>query len=370
MNTAPTEFYRLDPLTGCNNFLSFVETLDQFSWGKEKQPFSILYTDMNYLQVLNETKGHAYGDSVIRWMEIVLREETQSTPYRIGGDEFAVLLTRTSRSENEALLLRIFARFNREGEQLGIPVPVVRISLVHYENDTRISLNDVMFQLGEAMLDVKTRRDRTINVLWAKDLMSAQPSPAEEENESQSTLRWIANHAIRRVLYVSKMLDEAQKTSFLDSISGLSNMRAALLKLEKEISLKQPFSLLLMDGDELTRYNNISYAAGDDMIQKISMILSSKLRPGDFIARWRTGDEFIAILPNTSSEDARIVAERFCSSIREASKAWRFPTSITVGIAKFPAHGTTVQQLVDKAECALKKGKDLGKDRVILAESF
>ena len=167
---------------------------------------------------------------------------------------------------------------------------------------------------------------------------------------------------------MGRVLDVAQKTSYLDSISGLPNMRAALLKMEKEILSKQPFSVFLMDGDELTRYNNISYAVGDDMIQKISAILSGKLRPGDFVARWRSGDEFIAVLPNTTSDGAIVVGERFCSAIREASKAWRFPTSITIGIATFPKHGNTVNALVDKAESALKKGKDEGKDRVVLAD--
>ena len=323
---------------------------------------------MNHLQMLNETKGHAYGDSSIRWMEIVLREETNSPTYRIGGDEFAVILTAGTHTDHEGLLRQIFERLNREGEQLDIPAPAARISLIHYDHDTSMSLNDVMFQLGEAMLDVKTRRDRTINTLLAKDLMGSESNLHDHDSDANNTLRWIANHAIRRVLHISRMLDDAQKASFLDSISGLPNMRAALLKMEKEISSKQFFSVLLMDGDELTRYNNISYAAGDEMIQKISAILSEKLRPGDFVARWRSGDEFIAVLPNTASEGAVVVGERFCSAIREASKAWQFPTSITVGIATFPKHGNTIDALVDKAEGALKKGKDEGKDRAILAE--
>lgn len=97
-------------------------------------------------------------------------------------------------------------------------------------------------------------------------------------------------------------------------------------------------------------------------------VLSEHLRPGDFIARWRTGDEFIVILPNTSGEGARIVGERFCSAIREASKAWKFPTSISIGVATYPKHGDHINALVDVAEAANKQAKDEGKDRVVLAE--
>jgi diguanylate cyclase (GGDEF)-like protein len=326
---------------------------------------------MKDLEMLNATKGRGYGDSAIRWLGIVLQEETNVPIYRIGGDEFAVILTSGTRSNYEELLNRIYARINREGEQLGISTPAARIALIHYD-DANISLNDVMFQLGEAMLNVKTKMESSINIFFAKDLIGSETTSKEyegrDDKSSQDTLRWIANHAIRRVLFMGRILDDAQKTSFLDSISGLPNMRAALFKLEKELASKQPFAILLMDGDNLTRYNNISYAAGDEMIQKISAVLSQKLRPGDFIARWRAGDEFIVILPYTDSEGAMIVGNRFCSAIREATHAWQFPTSITIGVAIHPKHGHTLNELVDMAEGALKKGKAEGKDRVVLAE--
>jgi diguanylate cyclase (GGDEF)-like protein len=104
------------------------------------------------------------------------------------------------------------------------------------------------------------------------------------------------------------------------------------------------------------------------MIQKISAVLSEKLRPGDFLARWRAGDEFIAILPGTSDEGGRFVAERFRLSIKEASLKWMFPITITSGVAAYPKHGGDVDAIVDAAEKAMKKGKDHGKDQVALAE--
>jgi len=374
MSTPPTEFFRLDPLTGCNNFLSFVETLDQLSSSDGKEGFSILYTDMNHLRTMNETLGRPYGDSVIRWLQIVLREECAAPIYRTGGDEFIVLLTAGTQSYIEEILNRVFTRLNREGEKLGIPSPAARIALVHYDDTASLSLHNVLFQLGEAMMDLKTRRERTANIYWARELISsdamAQAHEMKDGDHPEKTLRWIANDAINRVVFLGRLLDDAQKTSLLDSISGLPNMRAALYKMDqiinRSISTKEPFSILLMDGDNLTQYNNISYAEGDKMIQRISAVLTENLRPGDFIARWRSGDEFIAILPDTNSEGALTVGERFCAAIRERSRDWRFPTSISIGIATFPVHGKDANTLVDTAEGALKRAKDLGKDRVIL----
>ena len=372
MFTAPTEFYRLDSLTGCSNFLSFVETLSQLSGLGEKQPFSILHADLNHLYVLNERKGRPYGDSVIRWMEIVLREESNASTYRIGGDQFSVILSEGLPTEHEELSDRIFTRLNREGEQLGIPIPAARMALVHYDDRNNYSLHDMMFQLGETMFDVKSKRDRSIHVYQARDLIKSEIQAGETSSNNgshtQEILRWIANDAIGHLFFMGRMLDTAQQMSYLDAISGLPNMRAALLKMEKEISSKQPFAILLMDGDNIRTYNNVSYACGDDMIQKVSAILSDKLRPGDFVARWRSGDEFVAILPRTSDRGGKIVAERFCSAIKEASFGWMFPVTITVGIAEYPKHASDVNTLVDIAEKAMKKGKDEGKDQVVLAD--
>lgn len=372
MFTAPIEFYRLDPLTGCQNFLSFVEALARISASPEKLPFSILNADLNHLYTLNQTRGRSYGDSVIRWMEIVLREESNAPTYRIGGDQFSVLLTTGTILDHEEQSNRIFARLAREGEKLGVPTPAARIALIHYDGGSSYSLHDMMFQLGETMFDVKTKRARTIHVYFARDLIRSENWPPEtdapEGAHTEEILRWIANDTIGHLFFMGKMLDTAQQASYLDAISGLPNMRAALLKIEKEIAAKQPFTLLLMDGDNTREYNNISYACGDDMIRRISAVLSEKLRPGDFLARWRAGDEFVAILPNTSCEGGRIVGERFRLSIKEASLNWMFPITITTGVATYPEQGGNADTMVDAAEKALKKGKDRGKDQVVLAE--
>lgn len=372
MFSAPKEFYRLDPLTGCSNFLSFVETLSQLSAQLENQTFSILHADLNHLYMLNASKGRAYGDSVIRWMEIVLREESNAPAYRIGGDQFSVILTSGTTRDYEEISDRIFARLNKEGEQLGMPAPAARIAVVHYDDDYKYSLHDMMFQLGETMLDVKSTRDRTIHVYHASDLIKSDSQAGDmdlrEHSHTEAVLRWIANDAIGHLFFMGKMLDTAQQASYLDAISGLPNMRAALLKLEKEIASKQPFAILLMDGDNTRAYNNVSYACGDDMIRKISAVLSEKLRPGDFLARWRSGDEFMVILPNTSGERGRIIGERFRLSIKEASLNWMFPITITTGVATYPEHGIDVDSMVDAAEKAMKQGKDQGKDQVVLID--
>jgi diguanylate cyclase (GGDEF)-like protein len=375
MSAQSGELFRIDPLTGCNNFLSFVETLDHLSSIERKPQFSIIYVDMNYLDMLNKTKGHSYGDTALRWLEIVLREESNAPTYRIGGDEFTVLLSTGTFTDHGETLNRIFTRLNKESGPLGIPNPAARIALIHYEDDANLALNNVLYQLGEAIMYVKTKKDRTYKTFYARDLMGADPtSRKQEKNEdidTQETLHWIASFAINRLVFLGRMLNKTQQAAFTDSISGLPNLRAALLNIEKEMqnsSLKrESCSILLIDGDNIRSYNDISYAVGDEMIRDLSTVLSGNLRPGDFVARWRSGDEFIAVLPNTGAEGARIVGERFRQAVKDASQLWRFPTSISIGIATYPMNGQKINPLIDKAEAALKRAKDEGKDRVIVA---
>jgi diguanylate cyclase (GGDEF)-like protein len=123
----------------------------------------------------------------------------------------------------------------------------------------------------------------------------------------------------------------------------------------------------LIDRDNIRIYNSINYAAGDEMIRAMSTVFRSNLRPNDFVARWRSGDEFIAVLPNTPVEGAKIIGERFRQAVKEASQTWMFPVTISIGIATYPVHGDTINVLIDKAESAIKRAKEHGKDQVVLA---
>jgi diguanylate cyclase (GGDEF)-like protein len=145
-----------------------------------------------------------------------------------------------------------------------------------------------------------------------------------------------------------------------------------MLNLEKamqnSIASNKPFSLLMIDGDSLRVYNSINYAAGDEMIRAMSAVFRNHLRPNDFVARWRTGDEFVVILPDTSIEGAKIIGERFRLAVKEASKGWLFPSTISIGVASYPAHGDNINSLIDNAESAYKCAKQRGKDQVVLAD--
>src|SRR5689334_4590552 len=84
----------------------------------------------------------------------------------------------------------------------------------------------------------------------------------------------------------------------------------------------------------------------------------------NLLARWRVGDEFLVLLSNTALERALGLAERLRGAVEEESRAWLYPVTISIGVAVYPRHGETVEQLLHAGECAKERAKAEGKNRV------
>jgi diguanylate cyclase (GGDEF)-like protein len=393
MSTPFSELLRTDPLTGCKNYLGFLETLARNSLSDsstDERPaglikkyqinasiFSaILFIDMNDLSFLNETKGFAYGDSALHWLGILLQEECNSEVYRLGNDEFAVLHKIETREGHLALVERILHRMELEAKQFGFPDAAADMALI-FLDQTPVGLDTILLEMGKTMMQVKSKRDTHFMVFDGMEFLQIPPqAPATRKSNHDSDLsfsvRWLSINNIYQVLAMGKILDETQQEAYTDAISGLPNLKAALLRMEKAVQNSmasgEPFSIIMIDGDNIRAYNSINYAAGDEMIRDMCAVFKRNIRPNDFIARWRTGDEFMIILPETSIPGANIIAERIRLAIKEASTNWTFPVTISVGIASYPDHGDHLQALIDKVEFANKRAKDQGKDQVVLAD--
>ena len=124
----------------------------------------------------------------------------------------------------------------------------------------------------------------------------------------------------------------------------------------------------MIDGDNIRAYNSINYAAGDEMIRDMCVVYKESVRPNDFVARWRSGDEFLVILPDTPTTGAKVIGERIRLAVKEASKTWKFPVTVSIGVASYPTHGDNINTLIDTVESANKRAKDQGKDQVVLAD--
>ena len=354
---SPNPFFQVDLLTGCSNLVSFSKSLENNFENTTLEPVSLIVIDVYQLRDINRIKGFEYGDSILRWMGIATKDETGAMVYRISGDNFVAVLIGDSHAAHQDTARRLFDRLNSEARQLELSPPVTRIAVIHFPEGAPVNPAVVWKNLNEKL--ELTSAEHPLEIFNAETSMS-----------DSATLHAIGLMA-RRIETLGRTLQYTFRLAYTDPVSSAPNMLAIQRKLDLALSeavLEQkPLSLCMIDGDELKKYNNHGYAAGDDVIRKINATLSTALRPNDFLGRWRMGDEFIVILPFTDVEQAVAVAERLRSFIERASKEWLYPTSVSIGIAYYPKHGFTANELLQAAEGALKEAKTYGKNQVRVA---
>lgn len=351
-------FFRVDLLTGCNNLVSFTEALSNNFENTIHAPLSMIAIDAHQLKMINETKGRAFGDSLLRWLGFAIKDLTGASNYRVSGDGFvAVLVGETHRAHAEKTG-ELFEHLNREAKQFGLEPPIARVTVFHFPEGLPLDAAVVWKYINEK--HSFSANDQPFNIVEVDGSLKM----------SFDTAQAIVLMA-QRITDLGYMLENTFGLAYTDPVSGSPNMLAIQhkldLALEETAQKHKPLSICLVDGDDLRKYNNIGYAAGDKVIRELNVALASALRQGDFLGRWRMGDEFIIILPDTNLEQAATVGERLRAAVEQASQSWLHPTTISVGLANSPKHGNTPYSILQSAEQALKIAKQAGKNRVIVA---
>jgi diguanylate cyclase (GGDEF)-like protein len=100
---------RSDPLTGLGNRLAWDEAIEAVEAGSADGPFSVIVLDLDGLKLANDTRGHAFGDRLLRSLGEVVRESVHAHDHvaRLGGDELGVLMTATDEARCAEIAARI-----------------------------------------------------------------------------------------------------------------------------------------------------------------------------------------------------------------------------------------------------------------------
>ena len=174
---------------------------------------------------------------------------------------------------------------------------------------------------------------------------------------------------VSRVIEEKKMLREKlTQMAFHDELTGLPNRRLfqeiARQTLKEAKRNKEKCALLFMDIDKFKWVNDsFGHSIGDEFLKRFSDKIRSLLRESDVFAR-QSGDEFLAMLPNTDENEAARIAGRIIDSLQSE---WligdhSFATTLSIGIAIYPNHGTSMDKLIANADNALYKAKENGRN--------
>lgn len=163
---------------------------------------------------------------------------------------------------------------------------------------------------------------------------------------------------------------ELERLSVTDALTGLYNRRHLMGTLANEVQrsrrLRRTFTVMMADVDHFKAYNDKGgHLAGDAALVKVAEILRKSTRAVDSVARYG-GEEFLVMLLEAPLPTAAIVAERIRA--RVASEPFEGgKITVSIGIAEYPSHGDTPEELIASADAAMYKAKSQGRDRVIAA---
>jgi diguanylate cyclase (GGDEF)-like protein len=240
------------------------------------------------------------------------------------------------------------------------------------------SVGLIAYRLGLLIVRPLERLTRGAAEVAEGDLAVDLPAASGEVGD----LTAVFNHMVGRLRQSRQELDavnerlrekneDLERLSTSDALTGLDNRRALTQRLGEELVRcyrhKGSFAVLMVDVDEFKKYNDaFGHPAGDEVLKRVAAILLHSTRSIDCTARYG-GEEFAVLLTDTAGEVAEEVAER----IRSRVAAQEFPgrkITVSIGIADFPEHGQSAEEVISSADEALYAAKRAGRNKVIRSD--
>lgn len=159
----------------------------------------------------------------------------------------------------------------------------------------------------------------------------------------------------------------------VDPMTGLANRRDIMEKMERELSRSErhqrTFTVMLIDLDDFKLLNEkYGYNDGDDVLVEVARVLMGCVRNEDVCARWG-GEEFLFLLTETNIEGGTTLARKILDSISMTEFKVNRPgirITASIGVCEYQA-GQSIYECVSRADLALRKAKQAGKNRFVVA---
>ncbi len=167
-------------------------------------------------------------------------------------------------------------------------------------------------------------------------------------------------------LLLRRRRQRAQKFALTDPLTHLFNRRMGIVALEQEIArterTSRPLTVLMCDMDHFKHLNDtLGHLQGDSALRAAAEMLRQTLRKGDTICRYG-GEEFLIVLPDTTPDEATVLAARLFTAVHNRGNQLGLPMTISIGLTTHRA-GDTIESLLQRADHALYASKGYGRNR-------
>ena len=179
---------------------------------------------------------------------------------------------------------------------------------------------------------------------------------------------------IAGALHNALTFQKAQEQAITDGLTGVKThrffMEALSAEWKRSTRAGRAFALVLMDLDRFKFVNDFyGHLEGDLVLQRVGHILEANCRRSDVVARYG-GDEFVILMPETSMEQARQLASKLRSWVCADNLLREKNVSASFGIACYPLHGSSPQELIQVADASMYLSKHQGGNAVSTADHF
>jgi diguanylate cyclase (GGDEF)-like protein len=232
-----------------------------------------------------------------------------------------------------------------------------------------------------AALRARFETDREIE---RNDSLQHQLELAHERAVRQSLqLRWVVIATIASGIVIALLTyllianlryrKELMRLATRDSLTGLRNRGSiaavATEALAAAYATRQPLSVALIDLDRFKALNDhFGHATGDRVLKEFAALVTTSIRATDSLGRWG-GEEFLLVLPDTTLDTAMEMLNLIRRKVAQIQlEGWDLRVSISAGLAT-SGHGPfTLDEILARADVALYKAKNSGRDLVCYAE--
>jgi diguanylate cyclase (GGDEF)-like protein len=168
--------------------------------------------------------------------------------------------------------------------------------------------------------------------------------------------------------HIKVLSEKLGKMAYTDSLTHIYNRLHFAHFLDAEIDKVKryggSFSIIFFDLDHFKDINdNFGHMVGDDVLEKVTEIVSKANRSADIFARYG-GEEFIILAPQTNLSGACIHAERLRNDIEQYEFSTAGHITSSFGVAEFDAETDDVESILERADKALYMAKEFGRNRV------
>ena len=221
---------------------------------------------------------------------------------------------------------------------------------------------------GEPWTGELINRRKSGEIYWEE----ARIAPVKNE-------QGVTSHYVAVKMDITEQKQTHERIAYLAHHDLLTNLPNRLLFFDRvNQSLAQAqrqgsrLAVMYIDLDKFKPINDsCGHAAGDYVLQQVAQRMESCVRHSDTVGRIG-GDEFVMLLPDITAPERVIqVAEKIRQTLKKPIEFGDrfFEISSSIGIALYPDHGDTVDQLALCADCAMYQAKESGRDRVILYQA-